>query len=178
MADILRNDFKPFAVSPDSEVLSQYQWDEGTLRKRGHVPGLASQYLANRAERQGTLAASAIGVLINRAGLNAIDDGDHEQLANAFQAAVVFLAQEMLFSLLDATAENNESVLVGYDPITKTLFGYPLGRLIVRSEHLRGGNPAMEADGYPDGSLYGGDPTMAAEGYADGNLFGGDPYTY
>ena len=100
----MRNDFKPFAVEADAEVMSQYQWDEGTLRRRGHVPGLASQFLANKAERQGTLGTAAIGELINRAGLNAIDDGEVEQLANAFQAAVIFMAQKMLFELLRHTA--------------------------------------------------------------------------
>jgi len=161
MAEILRNDYKPFAINPDAEVISQSQWDEGTLRKRGHVPGLASQFLANKAERQGTLAAASLGELINRAGLNAIDDGDALQFANSTQAAILYLVQKMLFELLDTTAPDGESVLLGYDPVTRTPFGYPMG-----------------GTGWQTGPIYGGDPGMDTGDYPDGYLSGGDPYTF
>ena len=172
----MRNDFKPFAVNPDSEVIPQYLWDEGSLRRQGHVVGLASQYLANKAERQGTLGAAAIGELINRAGQDAIDDGDEVQLANAFQVAVVFMARIMLFELLRPLAPDNEPVLVGYDPQTDKLFGYPMGRVVLQAERLLGGNPLMQVTDYPDGYLFGGGPTMQISDY-EGRLSGGDPLT-
>ena len=168
----MRNDFKPFAVNPDSEVMPQYLWDEESIRKQGHVVGLASQYLANKAERQGTLGAAAIGELINRAGLNAIDDGDPIQLTNAFQATVIFMAQLALFELLSPIAPNNEPVLIGYNPQTNSLFGYPIGDLVVRAGRLSGGSLAIELADYADGKLFGGDLTTAVDDYPDGKLFG------
>jgi hypothetical protein len=177
MADILRNDFKPFAVNAESEVMSQNQWDEGTLRRQGHVAGLASQFLANKAERQGTLAASSIGELINRAGLNAVDDGNPVQLANTFQAAVIFMALKVLFDTLAPTAPDDKPVLIGYDPVTRTLFGYPLGDVVGMTDHLRGGDPGMGVDDYPNGRVSGGNPGMAPEDYTDGRLSGGNPLT-
>ena len=178
MAEILRNDFKPFAVNPTSEVMPQNQWDEGTLRRQGHTPGLASQFLANKAERQGTLAAASIGELINRAGLNAIDDGDPIQLTNSFQASVIYMALKMFFDMLEPTASDGNSVLLGYDPVTQTLFGYPLDSLVTLTPHIFGGNPAMDVEDYPDGILSGGNPSMEIEDYLDGILYGGNPYTY
>ena len=178
MAEILRNDFKPFAVNADAQVMSQYQWDEGTLRRNGHVPGLANQYLTNKVERQTSLFASALAIFITRAGLNAIDDEDDVQLANAFQAAVTYFVEKTLYSELDKTATGDESVLIGYNHITKTLFGYPLDSLVTLTPHILGGNPAMEAEDYPDGILSGGDPTMETDDYADGTVSGGTPYTY
>jgi hypothetical protein len=173
MAETLRNDFKPFAVNPTSEVMPQYQWDEGTLRRQGHVPGLASPFLANKAERQGTLGAASIGELINRAGLNAIDDGDVTQIANALQAAVIYMAQKMLFDLLSGTAPNNESVLIGFDPVSEALFGYPMDRMVLRALRLSGGDAAMESG--PDGSLSGGDATTVL---SVGIVSGGDAFTF
>jgi hypothetical protein len=86
---------------------------------------------------------------------------------------------KQLFELLfKAAAPDNESVLLGYDPITQTLFGYPLGGIIAATDHLRGGDPGMQAGDYPDGRVSGGGPDMGAEGYPDGRLSGGSPLTY
>jgi hypothetical protein len=175
MADILRNDFKPFAVNAESEIMSQSQWDEGTLRRQGHTVGLASQFLANKAERQGTLAAASIGELINRAGLNAVDDGDIVQLTTAFQAAVIFMAQKMLLDMLRPAAPDGESVLLGFDPVTEILFGYPLSVIVSKANHLRGGEPFMAEEDYM-GRIRGGNPGMAEEDYA-GRIRGGTPQT-
>jgi hypothetical protein len=178
MAEILRNDFKPFATDPAAQVMSQAQWNEGMLRIKGHAPGLANQYMANKVERQASLFASALALFINRAGLNAIDDGDENQLANAFQAAVVYFAQEMLYELLDmSTAGSDEAILVGYNRQLRQLFGYPLYEIVSPIDDLYGGNPSMAEGDYADGNLFGGNPTMTEADYTDGNLYGGNPLT-
>ena len=81
--------------------------------------------------------------------------------------------------LFDGTAPGNESVLVGYDPIARTLFGYPISMLIVVTTHIRGGNPFMALVDYPDGELRGGNPLMTIDDYYPyGHLYGGDPFMY
>ncbi|MDR1020520.1 MAG: hypothetical protein LBL73_07165, partial [Synergistaceae bacterium] len=83
-----QNDFLPFAVSQDAIVLSQGQWEEGTLRTPGHRPGLASAALANKAERQGTVMAAALGRLIAESGGDALDNGDMDALVTALESMI------------------------------------------------------------------------------------------
>ena len=115
-----KNDFKPFAVDLNSQVMPQSQWDLETPRVMGHVTGLASQYLANKAERQGTLMAAAIGELITRAGMDAIDDGNVIQIADKVEAMIIFFARKMLFGVMKDTVVNGTPAMIGFDP-TKNL---------------------------------------------------------
>lgn len=78
-------------------------------------------------------------------------------------------------ALFEGTAID-ESVLIGFDPIARQIFGIPLSRLQVKALRLRGGTPTLDEALY-DGNLRGGTPVLAEDGY-DGRLFGGDPYTY
>ncbi|MDR3280928.1 MAG: phage tail protein [Synergistaceae bacterium] len=74
------------------------------------------------------------------------------------------------------TAPDGESVLLGYNPVMKSLFGYPMDLIVTKSGSLFGGDPTMQVEDYIHGELFGGDPTMAVDDYPDGNLSGGDPY--
>jgi hypothetical protein len=76
------------------------------------------------------------------------------------------------------TAPGNDDVVLMYNPAAQTVFGYPMSRLVVRSETIFGGDPSIDTGDYPDGSLDGGDPSMAEGDYQDGAVSGGDPYTY
>jgi hypothetical protein len=81
---------------------------------------------------------------------------------------------ELMFA---PTAPGSESVLIGYDPVTNSLFGYPIGEITIAAKRLRGGVPSMQTADYPDGALSGGDPSMLAGDYPDGRVSGGHPYT-
>ncbi|MDR1651862.1 MAG: phage tail protein, partial [Synergistaceae bacterium] len=72
-------------------------------------------------------------------------------------------AGDLVKFLVGHTAPDGRSVLLGFDPITQILFGYPLGKIVSRADHLFGGDPSMTEEDYPDGRISGGDPSMAPE---------------
>jgi hypothetical protein len=80
--------------------------------------------------------------------------------------------------LFTHTSLDGETVILAYNPGMQVVLGYPISRLVMRAEHVFGGDPMMEDTDYQDGELFGGGPLMALEDYTDGYLSGGDPYVY
>ena len=72
-----------------------------------------------------------------------------------------------------------EPVVFGYDPATGDIVGFSRAVIVADGGAMRGGNPLIALEDYPDGELLGGNPLMAAEDYYPyGHLYGGDPYMY
>jgi hypothetical protein len=88
------NDFKPFAVDPQANLVSQEVWDGAALRPMGNVQGsIANSALVNKALRQGTTAAALLGGLIASHDLDARDDADLEALLENLNTALGKLVQ-------------------------------------------------------------------------------------
>jgi hypothetical protein len=83
---------------------------------------------------------------------------------------------EYLARLLFDDIAGGNSIMIGYSPLTKRVFGYPLTEITGQTDHLYGGDPSMAEEDYPYGRLIGGDPSMSLEDY-DGRLLGGSPQT-
>lgn len=96
------NQFKPFAVSPEAALVLQSVWESALLRPIGNVPGsIANSGLVNKALRQGTMGTAAIGeFVIHNSNVDAIDDGNPENLALAFSSAMTGFIANSLFNLL------------------------------------------------------------------------------
>lgn len=84
------NEFLPFAIDPEASIISQALWAGDTLRPKGHIPGtIANSALENKALRQATTMAAALGLLISEQGENALDNGDIESLKIALADAII-----------------------------------------------------------------------------------------
>ncbi len=82
------NQFLPFAYDVGAYVRTNLQWLAATtLRTLGFPPGLVQKEDMNKALRQGTAMAAAIGQFIADQGQNALDDGNTATLDAAFTAA-------------------------------------------------------------------------------------------
>lgn len=91
-----QNDFKPAATDISAQVMSQAQWESGSERGKGHVFGeIASPTLENKANRQGTSMASALGELIADNDRDAIDDGNITNLKDALKGTFEAIAGEV-----------------------------------------------------------------------------------
>ncbi|MGO4171543.1 hypothetical protein [Bosea sp. TAF32] len=82
------NDFLPFATAGGANVLPQSEWNALAARLSGYTAGVASSAQVNKGLRQGSVAAAMLGqFIVNRAGLDALDDGSVTNLLAAFEAA-------------------------------------------------------------------------------------------
>jgi len=82
------NEFIQFAYGGGAYVRTNAQWSaEAALRLTGFPPGLVLKEDMNKALRQGTAMAAAIGQFIADQGQNALDDGNVATLDAAFTAA-------------------------------------------------------------------------------------------
>lgn len=85
----MANSFYPFAINSDSNLMPLSTWAESSERASGNVAGTAANSaLNNRAIRQGTMLASAIGYYIDSRGFDALDDGSPSNLGEALASAI------------------------------------------------------------------------------------------
>jgi hypothetical protein len=96
------NQFYEFATSSAAyvETLSDYIAD--VERTAGQQSGVARAELNNRALRQGSAMAAAIGSFMNTQGYDALDDGDTATRASDFALAVAALIQPSITSAVNA----------------------------------------------------------------------------
>lgn len=87
------NDFKEFATDPGAYVESLPDYTIDTERTAGQQSGIARADLNNRALRQGSAMAAAIGSFMVAQGYDALDDGNTAQRASDFADAVAALIQ-------------------------------------------------------------------------------------
>lgn len=83
------NDFLPFASDSPTYLMPLATYANNATRKQGNTPGPADAATLNRAWRQGSNMASALGAaIINGTPLDALDDGNITVLRNAILALV------------------------------------------------------------------------------------------
>ena len=87
------NNFMEFATDPGAYVESLPDYTIDTERTAGQQSGIARADLNNRALRQGSAMAAAIGSFMVAQGYDALDDGNTAQRASDFADAVAALIQ-------------------------------------------------------------------------------------
>lgn len=100
------NEFYEFATSSAAyvETLASYATD--VERTAGQQSGVARAELNNRALRQGSAMAAAIGSFMTAQGYDALDDGDTATRASDFAAAVAALIQPDITAAVNAAKLN------------------------------------------------------------------------
>lgn len=96
------NDFYEFATSSAAYVEDLADYLADVERTAGQQSGIARAELNNRALRQGSAMAAAIGSFMSAQGYDALDDGDTATRANDFAAAVAALIQPSITSAVNA----------------------------------------------------------------------------
>lgn len=82
------NDFLPVATAVGANVQTQAVYAGSAPQTQGQQPGLAVSAFNNKALRQATTMAAVIGMLINTAGVDALDDGNLTTKLNGVTAAI------------------------------------------------------------------------------------------
>ena len=100
------NDFYEFATSSAAYVESLPDYLADVQRVAGQQSGIARAELNNRALRQGSAMAAAIGSFMNAQGYDALDDGDTATRAANFAAAVAALIQPNITAAVTAAQIN------------------------------------------------------------------------
>ena len=100
------NDFYEFATSSAAYVESLPDYIDDVERIAGQQSGIARAELNNRALRQGSAMAAAIGSFMAGRGYDALDDGDTATRAANFAAAVAALIQPSITSAVNAAKIN------------------------------------------------------------------------
>ena len=100
------NDFYEFATSSAAYVESLPDYLADVERTAGQQSGIARAELNNRALRQGSAMAAAIGTFMGAQGYDALDDGDTAQRAANFAAAVAALIQPNITAAVTAAQIN------------------------------------------------------------------------
>lgn len=96
------NQFYEFATSSAAYVESLADYLADVERTAGQQSGIARAELNNRALRQGSAMAAAIGSFMVARGYDALDDGDTAARAANFAAAVAALIQPNITSAVNA----------------------------------------------------------------------------
>lgn len=96
------NDFYEFATSSAAYVESLPDYLADVERTAGQQSGIARAELNNRALRQGSAMAAAIGSFMVARGYDALDDGDTATRAANFAAAVAALIQPNIANAVNA----------------------------------------------------------------------------
>lgn len=96
------NDFYEFATSSAAYVEDLADYLADVERTAGQQSGIARAELNNRALRQGSAMAAAIGSFMTAQGYDALDDGDTATRAADFAAAVAALIQPNIASAVNA----------------------------------------------------------------------------
>lgn len=100
------NDFYEFATSSAAYVESLPDYLADVERTAGQQSGIARAELNNRALRQGSAMAAAIGSFMTAQGYDALDDGDTATRAADFAAAVATLIQPNITAAVNAAKIN------------------------------------------------------------------------
>lgn len=100
------NDFYEFATSSAAYVEDLADYLADVERTAGQQSGIARAELNNRALRQGSAMAAAIGSFMTAQGYDALDDGDTATRAADFAAAVAALIQPNITAAVTAAQIN------------------------------------------------------------------------
>ena len=119
------NEFYEFATSSAAYVESLPDYLADVERTAGQQSGIARADLNNRALRQGSAMAAAIGSFMSAQGYDALDDGDTATRASDFALAVAALIQPNIASAVNAASSATGMSLV--PPVATTMVPSPSG---------------------------------------------------
>lgn len=83
----MQNDFLPISIAPGNPAFTQPEWVAETPAA-GRGPGILPKEWYNKAARQSSVMAAALGALINEGGEDALDDGNIPALTLALKTAL------------------------------------------------------------------------------------------
>lgn len=114
----LYNDFKPFAVADDANVIGQAEYERSDFLKGGFRKGLARSAEINKAIRQGSSVAAAVArFTADKTGEAVRDNGDIDALCGQLERAISSVS-----SLRVAEATGTADALTAlFVPTVKTL---------------------------------------------------------
>lgn len=92
LADVVNdpiNEFKPFAVAEDADILGQIEYEQSMILKKGFKRGLARSVEVNKALRPSSSVVSAVTqFMLEKTGEAIRDNGDIGMLQRQFETAV------------------------------------------------------------------------------------------
>lgn len=136
------NDFKPFAVGAEANVIEQTEYEKAAFLKDGFREGIARSSEINKAIRQGSSIAAALTRLAaEKTGEDILDNGDIDSLSRQLETAI-----SRVSSLLIGQASGSpDALLASFTPSLRELKnGLPV---YVRAlEQNTGTRPTFNAD--------------------------------
>jgi hypothetical protein len=126
------NDFLPIAIDPSAAVLSQAAWAAATPSPAvGRGAGIFPKEWYNKAARQASVMAAAIGGFLNGQSQNALDDGNVPNLTAAILAAIkAVVTSQATASAPVANAAYNTNIAVH---TLSTTLSLPVGTWLVQA---------------------------------------------
>ena len=137
-----RNDFRPFAVNPDANVIEQAEYETLAAREDGFRKGLARSSELNKVMRQSSSMTAALArFAAARTDEPILDNGDIDTLSRQLETAISSVS-----SLLIAEADGSADALTAH--FTPTVKELENGLLVhVRAkEKNTGTSPTFNAD--------------------------------
>lgn len=109
-----QNDFKPFAIDPNANVMSQADWEALPALLSGFAAGKASSAQVNKAIRQGTVMASVLAQFISdSAGVDVLDDGNTTAILANLKSGMTTLTPGRLLNVQVFTANGTITKTAG-----------------------------------------------------------------
>jgi hypothetical protein len=96
------NDFLTFAASASANVYTNAEYVADGDQLNGNQPGIAKSKLVNKAVRQGSIMSAVLAqFIVDRTGLNAVDDGTTETLLTNLKTATNDVARATIDTIAD-----------------------------------------------------------------------------
>lgn len=99
------NDYQTFACDPAANVESQATYVSDPTRSTGEVSGKANSARSNKAWRQPSMWASALGMFLNDQGQDALDDGNPSNLMGKLKLALGSWISASVASLINVNGQ-------------------------------------------------------------------------
>ena len=138
-----QNDFKPFAVGAEANVIDQSEYEKAAFLKDGFREGIARSSEINKAIRQGSSIATALArFAAAKTGEDILDNGDIDLLSRQIETAIGSVS-----SLLLAKAQGMpDAIVAGFTPAVRELKDGLLVHVRAEGANTATG-PTFDADG-------------------------------
>lgn len=108
-----KNDFKPFAIGENSNVLSQVDYEALPALTEGFTKGTAFSEQLNKVWRQSSIIGAIIGEFITtQSGDDALDDGDLSKLEASFLRALLKYINNNVLKQKNATDSTSGALMI------------------------------------------------------------------
>ena len=119
-----KNDFKPFAIGENSNVLSQVDYEALPALTEGFTKGTAFSEQLNKVWRQSSIIGAIIGEFITtQSGDDALDDGDLSKLEASFLRALLKYINNNVLKQKNATDSTSGALMING--------GWGLGSIVI-----------------------------------------------